>query len=57
MKQRASAYNDLISKYNIDNRAVRIAIEAVVLLSDAQEAALIEILQEEYNITIGDDEA
>jgi hypothetical protein len=57
MKQRASAYNDLISKYNIDNRSVRIAIEAVVLLSDAQEAALIEILQEEYNITIGDDEA
>jgi len=57
MKERVSVYNDLISKYNIHNRAVRIAIEAVCLLSDKQEAVLIEILQEEYNITIGDEEA
>jgi hypothetical protein len=52
MSKKASVYNYLISNFDIDNKAVRIAIEAVCIMSDEQEQDLIEQLAEYYDIEI-----
>jgi hypothetical protein len=53
--KKASVYNYLISNFDIDNKAVRIAIEAVCIMSDEQEQDLIEQLAEYYDIEISEE--
>ena len=53
--KKASVYNYLISNFDIDNKAVRIAIEAVCIMSDEQEQDLIEQLAEYYDIDISEE--
>ena len=55
MSKKASVYNYLISNFDIDNKAVRIAIEAVCIMSASQEQDLIEQLAEYYDIEITND--
>jgi hypothetical protein len=50
--KKVSVYNYLISNFDIDNKAVRIAIEAVCIMSEEQEQDLVEQLAEEYDIEI-----
>jgi hypothetical protein len=53
--KKASVYNYLISNFDIDNKAVRIAIEAVCIMSASQEQDLIEQLAEYYHIDISEE--
>jgi hypothetical protein len=55
MNKKASVYNYLISNFDIHNKAVRIAIEAVCIMSDEQEQDLIEQLAEYYDIDISEE--
>jgi hypothetical protein len=52
MNKKVSVYNYLISNFDIDNKAVRIAIEAICLMSEEQEQDLVEQLAEEYDIIL-----
>jgi hypothetical protein len=53
--KKASVYNYLISNFDIHNKAVRIAIEAVCIMSVSQEQDLIEQLAEYYDIDISEE--
>ena len=50
--KKVSVYKYFISHLDIDNKAVRIAIEAVCIMSEEQEQDLVEQLAEEYDIEI-----
>lgn len=52
--KKVSVYNYLISNFDIHNEAVRIAIEAVCLMSDEQEQDLVDQLAENYDIILED---